>query len=132
MNRGVPCDLINTNYEHMKRSLSLLMVLPLFMVFFNNTVNRHQHILSDGMVIEHSHPFRSGCCENSDPVKRHQHSDWEFLYYAVTTDAPVVLFSLIVAPEVFRLQEADLFFQQPAEFYFRKSVSLSLLRAPPC
>ncbi len=116
----------------MNRGLSLLMILPLFLVLFNNTVNRHRHISSEGIVIEHSHPIKSCCCGNSEKSGKHQHTDKELLFYTVTTDAPVVLFSLIVAPEVFRMKEADLRFQQPDEVYFIQSVSLSLLRAPPC
>lgn len=116
----------------MKRGLSLLMILPLFLVLFSNAVNRHRHISSEGIVIEHSHPNRSCCCGTTYPEGKHNHTDRELLFYAVTTDAPVVIFSLIVAPEVFRLQEADLGSQQPSEGYFRESFSLSLLRAPPC
>ncbi|TVR70686.1 MAG: hypothetical protein EA408_10765 [Marinilabiliales bacterium] len=68
-----------------KKGLTLLMILPLGFVLFNNTVNRHQHQLPNGMIIEHSHPFSSCCSEG----KNHEHSDLELLLFTLLCDSTV-------------------------------------------
>lgn len=56
-----------TKREHIRtRSILLLLLLPAILwLFFNTTANRHIHVLSNGYVISHAHPF----------VKNHQDPD---------------------------------------------------------
>jgi hypothetical protein len=115
-----------------KSALGLLIILPLLLILFNNTVYRHHHILPDGILIEHAHPFKYCCCESTDKGSKHSHSDRELLIYAVTTDSPVIASSIIHLPEVFILRESDLSVLRPDTDFVTEPVSLSLLRAPPC
>ncbi len=46
----------------------------------NNFINRHYHILSNGVVISHSHPYSSSC--EPGPIQGHEHSDFEHLILA--------------------------------------------------
>lgn len=114
-----------------KRGIFLLMIFPLCLVLFNNTANRHQHLLPDGIVIEHAHPFQS-YCTGSDKEKEHQHTDRELLLYTILTDSPVLVSSTDLSTDVFRFKEPDHIVLQPEKSLIKKPVSLSLLRAPPC
>jgi len=60
-----------------KKLTSILLIVSLVFVLFNNTFFLHTHILPDGRVIEHGHPFNS----HEDPDHPfHKHESKEFLF----------------------------------------------------
>ncbi len=111
----------------LKKGFALLMILPLGFMLFNNTVNRHQHQLPGGVVVEHAHPFSSCCSEG----KSHDHSDLELLLYALISDSPVDDDSLILSPFIIPCFESDLKSGCIKTTHSFNSYRLSLLRAPP-
>ena len=115
-----------------KSAMGLLVIMPLLLILFNNTVYRHHHILPDGRLVEHAHPYKYCCCESTDQGSKHSHSEREFLLYVVTTDSPVIVSSIVHLPEVFILRESDLSILKPDADFISEQLSLSLLRAPPC
>lgn len=59
------------------KKMSLLLAALVFLAFsFGSLSFKHQHILSDGTLIEHSHPFSH---QNGG---QHQHSDREITFLA--------------------------------------------------
>lgn len=58
--------------------LFILLVLPVYLVLLGNSMsNMHLHVLSNGMVVKHAHPFE----RKADSQDRHSHSDAEACYY---------------------------------------------------
>jgi hypothetical protein len=110
-----------------KKGFALLMILPLCFVLFNNTVNRHQHQLPGGMVVEHAHPLSSCCSEG----KSHGHSDLELLLYLLISDSPVDDDYCILSPLFIPCFETDLKSGCIQIAHTLNSHRLSLLRAPP-
>ena len=64
------------------RSYSSLLVICLISLFgvlwYNNTYNQHIHILSNGRIIIHSHPYKDFGSESS-PYKDHKHTSLELI-----------------------------------------------------
>ena len=60
------------------RFLILLLLPGVVWLLHNNIVNRHIHILSDGYVVSHSHPFDKSRGDWKDP-NPHQHTRKELL-----------------------------------------------------
>jgi len=55
-----------------------LTIIAVFAIIINNTIFRHTHILPDGKIIEHAHPFET-TGKNSDSKPNHSHTSLEFL-----------------------------------------------------
>ena len=101
----------------------ILLLLPAVMwLFFNTAVNRHIHILSDGFVISHSHPFANKLSDSS-PLQTHQHTEKELLLLGIFS---AVVFSFItllilrsylqIYPQKFKIR---LIHREPVRKYFQ-------------
>jgi len=53
------------------RTLIVLLLPATVWLFYNTTVNRHIHVLSNGYVISHSHPFEKPPGDREDPNPHH-------------------------------------------------------------
>ncbi len=65
---------------HLRKYIKLfiLLVLPVYLVLLGNSMsNMHLHVLSNGMVVKHAHPFD----READSQNHHSHSDSETCYY---------------------------------------------------
>jgi hypothetical protein len=61
----------------------VLIVLPAVLwLFFNTTVNKHIHVLSNGFVISHFHPVVDKQAE-SNPLNPHKHTKKELLLLSI-------------------------------------------------
>lgn len=100
------------------------------LMLYNNTANRHQHILDNGMKVTHSHPFDT-CGHGEEPCKCHHHNEKELLFYTLLSDTPEVEFfiSSVIAPEHF-IEISVSFYRSPL-LKTGDCNSLPLLRAPP-
>ncbi len=54
------------------RMVSLILLLVMTILVFNNTVYTHVHVMPDGSLVTHAHPFQKG--EDSGQGTGHQHS----------------------------------------------------------
>ncbi len=60
------------------QKIILLITLPVvLLLFFNQIAFRHYHILENGLVIEHSHPFNNKPIKGT-PYQNHSHTDFEY------------------------------------------------------
>ena len=108
----------------------ILLVSPAIMLlFFNATSNKHKHILANGRVIEHAHPFKS---DNSPtPFQNHKHSPFELTLLSFLSNAiGLVPFLLAIAFINFQLRK------KRSGVYVKSFVTNALVgnysgRAPP-
>jgi len=66
------------NRRRKLKQLFVLLTLPLVMfLFFNQVAFWHYHVLENGMVVEHSHPFKNNP-KPGTPFQNHHHTDFEY------------------------------------------------------
>lgn len=123
-------NLTNKTFCFLRKVLSVIMLLPLLLLFFNNTAFRHQHVLSDGTVIEHSH-YHPSDSKNPHDREDHQHTEKEFLLFALISDSPIAVDSGCLLPEVNQDETDDLKIVKSQNHSFNKPVFSYLLRGPP-
>jgi hypothetical protein len=95
-----------------------------------HTAYNHQHTLPDGSIIEHAHPFRPGqgnCPERGG----HQHTEKEWLLYALISDSPVFTETNSALPYAIHCVEHKRDIGRVQKPFTNHSVSSCLLRAPP-
>lgn len=78
----------------MLRKFSILLVIPILLMLYNNTAYSHQHIMNNGLTVTHAHPF--DVCDHG-PCTCHYHSEKEYLFYALISDSLSVMFFVVVA-----------------------------------
>lgn len=79
------------------KKLILLFTLPLVMwLFFNQVAFWHFHILENGVIIEHAHPFQNNT-QTGTPYQKHHHSDFEYTLLAqISTIAGLLVLILVL------------------------------------
>lgn len=78
------------------KKLILLFTLPLVMwLFFNQVAFWHFHILENGVIIEHAHPFKNNT-QSGTPYQKHHHSDFEYSLLAQISTITGLLVLLLV------------------------------------
>jgi hypothetical protein len=122
------CYNANPNQVPVKKTLLLLTILPLFLMQFSNTAYRHSHVLPDGQVVEHSHPFRSS---SDKPGPGHQHCNRELLLFTIISDSNPIPVFLALAIVVYRTREIDLEPLRVTGHLPSRAVSHQFMRAPP-
>jgi len=112
--------------------VGLIVLLPvLLMLFHNQLANWHYHVLQNGMVVKHAHPYNKA--ENAgSPAGNHKHSDSEFLHFGQFTDIAYLIFFFILTLLFFREKGS----KQLGEYVNTALAQLQLLnlrflRAPP-
>lgn len=117
------------NRWHLK--LTALLVIPaIFLLFHNRVSNWHYHVLHNGMVVEHAHPFKHAS-KSGTPFQSHQHSEAEFL---ILSELSNVLTMLVVALVIagMMLETIARHTRLPAPVFVSKHHYTSRqLRAPP-
>lgn len=112
----------------MKKIISLLLVLPMLWLFHNRMANWHLHELSNGIVIEHAHPYEKSPGSSSE---NHQHSAFEFLLLDILFKA---VYFILVLPAFYQFLYRKL--QILGEILIQQFVSfippgVPSMRAPP-
>ena len=67
-----------------------LMIGMMGMLITNNAIFTHLHILSDGEVIEHAHPYDKS--NDSKPYKSHHHTNAELIFYQNLENIILIVF----------------------------------------
>ena len=113
------------------RDLTILLLPAMMWLLFNTTVNRHIHVLSDGYIISHSHPFAK---EQSDsiPFNMHQHTEKELLLLGLFSQIIFSLITLLILRPYLHTYSQKirlhLTHTEPARKYFQ----VHHYHAPPC
>lgn len=112
--------------EYFLKSMAILSIVLTFMLLANYAVYMHMHVLDNGFVVTHAHPFDK--TSDNELPKKHKHSPEEILF--LTTLGLFFLgFILIVG---WKLQELKSYKFVYREFAYCISVpNLNSGRAPP-
>ena len=62
-----------------RRATAMFMAVIMLLLIINKALFIHTHILEDGTVIVHAHPYNKS--EDSKPVKTHHHSNYALLFF---------------------------------------------------
>lgn len=71
-----------------KHSIFIALTVLVGGLILNNVLFMHIHLLPDGEIVVHAHPFSNGH-KTSEPVNQHEHSDSEYNFF----DSLLLLFS---------------------------------------
>jgi len=119
------------NRRRKLKQLFVLLTLPLVMfLFFNQVAFWHYHILENGMVVEHSHPFKNNP-KPGTPFQKHHHTDFEFTVLAQISHLAGILVVFLVLGLIINSVAA------PFNKYFKTAIYRSSylltdrLRGPP-
>jgi len=83
------------NFSRKISQILLLASLPAIMwLYYNQAANWHYHVLSNGMIVEHAHPFANKP-KPGTPFQQHQHSDLEYSILAELSNALVLVVALM-------------------------------------
>ena len=66
------------SFREIKGLVILLLIPAILVISFNTSVNRHYHITSNGLIIEHAHPFLRNTTHL--PFQKHKHTKAEFIF----------------------------------------------------
>ena len=106
-----------------------LVLIPVFILLgFNASYNWHYHIMPNGELVCHAHPYNHQS-EESAPVQSHQHNNFE-LFLINTLSNSLFLISAIIALFFFlvkkEIAESRYYFT-----YFKKPEFSYITRGPP-
>lgn len=112
------------------RNILWILIPMVLALYYNQAANRHQHLLKNGMVVEHAHPYHSEKVPGT-PYQNHHHTGFEYLDLAqinFLATLLVVAAALIVLVPM-RILPASIL---PSSFFVEQNRgSGRQLRAPP-
>lgn len=118
-------------FLHRLSKVILLLSLPaVLLLYHNQAVNWHFHLLKDGSVVKHAHPY-SNDNTASTPFQKHHHGDFELF---VLSQLSQIVTLLVVALLIAGLIQQNRTFKQPlAQVVFVQTACQSslTLRGPP-
>ncbi len=104
-------------------------LIPATLVLFQNQFsNRHAHILFNGEIVEHSHPFEKPSSDGS-PAS-HNHDLLELIFFAQLSDIETELVSLC-PPKVDVLHSADVKSLLDSACFQKPFIKANPNRGPP-
>jgi len=111
----------------LKKVVAVALIIIVFAVTMNNALFIHSHVLPDGEVIQHAHPYNTS--ENpGTPYKTHHHSGFEFLLLN-----NLFSFLWVIIAAVFIVFNSNVQVIFISKFLFKKSFTYLYLlsRGPP-
>jgi hypothetical protein len=85
--------------EWIRSKKTVFVLISLFLVislYHNQVTNWHFHYTNNGVVVIHSHPYRSNTIPDT-PYQKHQHNSFEFLFLSLVFNAiPLILAFLVL------------------------------------
>lgn len=86
------CILMISNVREItKKILTITMIVIAGLLIANKSIFIHTHILADGTIVCHSHPYNKA--DNSSSQKTHHHTNFELILFQQLE----LLFSLMIA-----------------------------------
>jgi|APSaa5957512622_1039677.scaffolds.fasta_scaffold269566_1 hypothetical protein len=103
-----------------------LMILIMGVILVNKAVYTHVHVLPDGSMTVHAHPFSKNSENNKN--NSHQHSNLDILLLEMVN---VLIFSTIIACTLKQFAQSAQFSPPAEEQLFPSLIPVSPGRAPP-
>lgn len=117
--------------QRFRSFLAILLLPAICWLFTNAVINQHSHLLQNGLIITHAHPYTPDKSKSS-PFQKHQHSPYALETLAQLSN-PSTVIGFVVA-----ILSATLFFvrKNPSHVFAEPLVGLlqGIIsnRAPPC
>jgi len=109
----------------------LLLTLPLVMwLFFNQVANWHLHVLDNGIVVEHAHPFKNNSLLGT-PYQNHHHTDLEYSILSQISNITTIILVLIALGFIYSKNFPRGHFANQAIAYSSNCPGSYRLRGPP-
>ncbi len=106
--------------------LSFLSIGLILMLFANYAFFKHTHVLDNGNIITHAHPYTQE--SSDDPQPKHDHTKGELIFLSGLS----LLLQSFVLSATFQLETTDLLFSaEKAQTYNPQLISSFQGRAPP-
>jgi len=113
-----------------RRALIGLVIPAMMALYYNQAANWHYHILPNGLVVEHAHPFKKNHFPGT-PFQQHHHTDLELSLLSLLYDISALTLLVLVASSLF-MQFGDSLSGSYFFLFIPQTVTSSrLLRAPP-
>lgn len=80
-------------FRKIQKYLSTVLLFTLLIVMYNNITNQHRHLLPNGQMVVHAHPFSKN--ENNESQKQHTHNTNQLLFISLINN--LFTFLLIVS-----------------------------------
>jgi multisubunit Na+/H+ antiporter MnhE subunit len=113
------------------RFLILLLLPALMWLFFNATFNRHIHVLADGYVITHAHPFVKNQAAK-DPTSTHRHTQKELLLFGLFCEIAFSVLAILVLRPYLQVHPQIRRQELRHHIPIRKNFQVHHYHAPPC
>ncbi len=120
---------MNSNRK-IKQLLVLLSLPFVFWLYHNQMVNWHYHVMDNGAVIKHAHPYSSSRIPGK-PYQDHQHTTAEFFMLALLFSSTSLLAILLVLGILFSHLTTSLFVTRTSPSIVFGFSQTNLLRGPP-
>lgn len=99
-------------------------------LFFNQVAFWHYHLLENGMVVEHSHPFKNNPNPGT-PFQKHHHTDFEFTVLAQITNLASILVVFLFLELIINSSAAPVNNYYKTAIYRSSYLLTDRLRGPP-
>ncbi len=96
------------------------------LLIVNKVIFLHIHILDNGTIIEHAHPYNKS--KDREPFKSHHHSDAQFLIFE---QLKILFLSIFATPALIAFMKAEKFFFECISDDTVACIILHQGRAPP-
>lgn len=108
------------------KSFAFLIIGMIGLLIANQGLFLHPHILENGTIVSHSHPYDKN--QDSEPYKQHHHTKAEFLFYS---NLNILFLSVLLIVSFLSLISKNISFVDVEKNYFRFFSFSFLGRAPP-
>lgn len=113
-------------FEIYRRTFALVFLVFILLIVANKTFYTHSHVLDDGTVITHAHPYDKGA--DNAPLKNHHHTTAELLLFNILNFLPTVAFAFAFA---ILIKKKPFFHLTNEKSYHSTCWRFILGRAPP-
>jgi type IV secretory pathway protease TraF len=96
----------NAKRAYIRKGLAILLLSLVTAITINNVVYLHSHVIDQGVVITHAHPFDKSA--DNLPFKSHKHTNFE---YTITQGFGLFLLSSVLALTFFTIVKKVQYYQ---------------------
>lgn len=116
--------------RHLSENLFFLLLPAVIWLFLNASINRHFHLLPDGCIISHAHPYEKNP-SGPIPFAKHDHTKTELFLLSLISDPAslltILFFSGLFFSIFYRILKINSNHPEPAMEYYR----VNNYHAPP-
>lgn len=97
---------------NIKRGIAIILLSLVTAITINNAVFLHSHMMEDGIIVTHAHPFDKSA--DSLPFKNHKHTNFE---YTITQGFGFFLLSPLLVLSFFTIVKKVQYYQYRERLY---------------